>query len=322
MDISSSFPRAYASGMLVALGVVCAVSSPTTAQDVSESLRRQFRGGHRFIHNSVVPSPVIATFVRNSISIGEASDLDIPLFELDGEEIVALEGDLLFAGMDFEYQHAVKPWIAARARVRMVARLGNELGSLLSSGVTASTGFELGWLLKLVRSERMMLSASVDVSSNSTTIVDILGFVHDVIDSTEAQLVHHTPSMRGGGGLRFAYGVSALFGITAFASGGYGESIDRRADNEFFWKFGGSVDFDLSAGTGVPIGFVLGGVFDTFPEGGEDIAANVWNGMLRIEYTGRDDLGLGLAFIGERLSTRTLGSFGLSTVLVDLRYFF
>ncbi len=306
----------------MALGLAGAVSSRATAQEVSESLLRQFRGGHRFIHNSVIPSPVIATFVRNSISIGQSSDLDVPVLQIGGEPIVGLEGDLLFAGMDFEYQHAVKSWIAARARFRLVARLGTELGSLLSSGVTASTGFELGWLLKVVRSERVMLSASLDVSNNNTTIVDILGFVQDVVDSTEAELIRKTPSVRGGAGLRFAYGVSALFGITAAASGGYGESIDRRADNELFWRFGGSVDFDLREGTGVPIGLVLGGVFDTFPEGGEDIASNVWIGMFRIEYTGRNDLGLGLAFNSEHLGTKDFGSLGLSTILVDLRYFF
>ncbi len=304
------------------LGLAGALSSPATAQDRSESLQRQIRGGHRFIHNSIIPSPVVTTFVRSSISIGESSDLDSTAFEIGGEPIVVLAGDLLFAGMDFEYQHAVKSWIAVRARLRMVARLGDELGSLLSSGVTASTGFELGWLFKLVRSERAMLSGSLDVSSNNTTIVDILGFVQDVVDSAEAELVRKTPSVRGGGGVRFAYGVSALFGITAFASGGYGESIDRRADNEFFWRFGTSVDFDLRAGTGVPIGFVLGGVFDTFPEGGEDIASNVWNGVFRIEYTGRDDLGLGLAFTHEELKTETFGTLGISTVAVDMRYFF
>ena len=82
------------------------------------------------------------------------------------------------------------------------------------------------------------------------------------------------------------------------------------------------MDFDLRAGTGVPIGLVFGGVFDTFPEGGEDIASNVWNGMFRIEYTGRNDLGLGLAFNSEHLGTKDFGSLGLSTILVDLRYFF
>ena len=322
MRDSSSPPRPPVRRLLVAFGALCAASSALTAQERSESLQRQVRGGHRFVHNSIIPSPVVATFVRSSISIGGSEELDSAIFDIGGEPLVVLTGDLLFAGMDFEYQHAVKSWIAVRARLRMVARLGDEVGSLLSSGVTASTGFELGWLVKLVRTERGMLSATLDVSNNTTTIVDILGFVQDVVDTVPAELVRKTPSVRGGGGLRFAYGVSPLFGITAFASGGYGESIDRRADNEFFWRVGVSVDFDLRSGTGVPIGFMLGGLFDTFPEGGEDIASNVWDGVFRLEYTGRDDLGLGLAFSRERLATESFGSLDISSLAVDLRYFF
>ena len=204
----------------------------------------------------------------------------------------------------------------------MSARLGDEVGSLLSSGVTASTGFELGWVVKLARSERAMLSASLDVSSNNTTIIDVLGFVEDVVDGVPAELVRKTPSVRGGGGLRFAYGVSPLFGFTAFASGGYGESIDRRAENEVFWRFGGSADFDLNPKTAVPVGIVLGGLFDTFPEGGEDLSSNVWVGMVRLEYTGREDLGMGLVLTNERLNSKSLGTLGVSSVAVDLRYFF
>lgn len=292
------------------------------AQERSESLQRQFHGGHRFVHNSLIPSPVVASFIRTSVSIGATDDVDSTVFDIGGEPLVVLKGDVLFAGMDLEYQHAVKSWIALRARVRMTARLGNEVGTLLSSGVTASTGFELGWLVKLLRTERAMLSATLQVSRNSTTIVDILGFAQDLLDSLPARLVHKTPSVRGGAGLRLAYGVSPLFGITAFGSSGYGESIDRRSDNQFFWRFGVSADFDLRSGTGVPLGFVLGGLFDTFPEGGEDIAANVWDGVFRIEYTGRDDLGLGIVMTRERLATESFDILTLSSVAVDLRYFF
>ena len=131
------------------------------------------------------------------------------------------------------------------------------------------------------------------------------------------------PRYGGGAGLRFAYGVSPLFGFTTFVSGGYGESTDRRAEDEFFWRFGGSVEFDLGAKTAVPVGIVVGSLYDTFPEGGEDLAASkVWNGMVRLEYTGRDDLGLGLAFTTEQLSTRDFGTLSLSSFAIDLRYFF
>jgi hypothetical protein len=262
------------------------------------------------------------TFVRNSVGIGQARDFELPVLEIGGDEFVALSGDILFANLDFEYQQAVKEWIAARARVRVTARLGSEVSSLLASGVAASTGFELGWLIKLVRSDRAMLSANIDLSNNTSTIINILQFVDDIVEGETPQLISTTPSVRGGGGLRFAYGVSELCGLTFFGSGGYGESIDRRAENEFFLRVGGLANFDLLPGTNVPLGLSLGYVFDTFPEGGEDVASNDNTGTLRIEYTGRNDLGLGLVLTVERLNTRSVGSITVVSTSIDLRYFF
>ncbi len=232
MSMHPFAPRSRVATYAVLAAWLAGAAADAGAQQRSESLQRQFRGGHRFIHNALVPSPNISSFVRASLSFGESPAPQVPIFVIGGVDLSSLQGDLLFAGMDFEYQHAVKSWIAVRARFRMIARLGNEVSSLLSAGVTASTGFELGWLVKLVRTDRLMLSGSLEVSSNKTTILDLLGFVEDVLDTVPARLVRNTPSARGGAGLRFAYGVSPLFGFTTFVSGGYGESTDRRAENE------------------------------------------------------------------------------------------
>ena len=70
------------------------------------------------------------------------------------------------------------------------------------------------------------------------------------------------------------------------------------------------------------MGIVLGGLFDTFPEGGEDLSSKVWVGMVRLEYTGREGLGMGLVLTNERLNTKSLGTLSVSSVAVDLRYFF
>ncbi len=290
-------------------------------QAVSESNSVQFRGGHRFIHNSVVPSPFVMTFVRNAVGIGVAPDLR-PTAVIDSASIVGLTGDVLFAGLEFEYQHAVKRWLGVRARLKLDARIGSEVQSLLAAGVNATAGFELGWLFKLASRERFMLSANVDVSNGTITALSISDLIEDVIAGRPARLVQNIPVLRGYGGLRFAYGVSPLLGITANLSGGYGESIDRQAQNHASVRGGVSTDFDLRPGTGVPLGFLLGYTFETFMGEGSGSFVETSKGTFRIEYTARPDLGIGLGISADRVQIEADGRSYLYTVRIDLRYFF
>jgi len=289
-------------------------------QAVSESNRVQFRGGHRFIHNSVVPSPFVMTFVRNAVGVGVAADL--PVGPLVNDSIVGLTGDVVFAGLDFEFQHAVKSWLGVRARLKLDARVGNEVQSLLSAGVNTTVGYELGWLFKLASRERYMLSASVDVRNGTATVLDIRSLIEGVIDGQPPQLVQNIPVLRGYGSLRFAYGISPLLGITANLGAGYGESVNRQARNHASVLGGVSTDFDLRPGTGVPIGFLLGYTFESFV--GEETNALVENskGTFRIEYTARPDLGIGLGISADRVQIESDDRRYLYTVRIDLRYFF
>ena len=83
-------------------------------------------GSHRFMPNSIVKDPFINTYIRNSVGIGQALDLDIPIVVIDGQEIFGLRGDLVFASFDFEYHHTVKDWLAVWGRFNILARLGND----------------------------------------------------------------------------------------------------------------------------------------------------------------------------------------------------
>ena len=228
----------------------------------------------------------------------------------------------MFAALDFEFQHAVKNWLAVRGRIKIDARLGTDVQSLISAGVNATVGYEFGWLIKVVSKERYMLSANVDISNRTITAIILSDMIQDIIDGVPPHLVQNIPALRGHAGLRFAYGVSPLLGITAIAVGGYGESVDRRARNQFSFRGGLSVDFDLRPGTGVPLGFLLGYTFESFPEQGNDFIGATSKAAFRIEYTGRSDLGLGLGFSAEGVETEAFRRTLLYSVRIDLRYFF
>jgi hypothetical protein len=278
---------------------------------------------HMFLTNNLVRDPFIKTFVRNSLGIGRAVDVEIPIIQFDTSTVVGTTGDLVFAFLDFEYQHAVRDWLAARGEVRVLGRLGTDAGALLADGVTAVTAFEFGWLVRLLQGRRTLLSADVKVSNNNTTAVNLLQFVDDVIAGRPARIVRQTPSLRGGGGLRFAWGATPFFGLTALGEVGYGESADRTADDQAYFQLGGTLDFDFSKISPAPIGVVLGGKVDTFPEGGEDFTNELLSALLRVAYNGRADFVVALDFTFEQFDSKALDqTIRLGSTGISMRYFF
>ena len=212
-------------------------------------------GKHKFMPNSIVKDPFIKTFLRNSVGIGQALNLEVPLAEIDDNKVLGLRGDLTFVSLEFEYHHSVKDWLAVWGRFGILARLGNDTQSLLSQGVTAITGFEFGWLFNLMEKDNTMLSLSFSVENGSATIVNISDFIDSIFDddsTSNVSLVNNVKSLRGGSGLRFAWAASKLFGIYATFELLYGQSAEVRGDSELFHNIGGVLDFDLNAVSDLP----------------------------------------------------------------------
>jgi len=239
-----------------------------------------------------------------------------------------VKGDLLKAILEFEYQQAVKDWVAFRVKVKVMGRLGTGAQSLLATGVTANTGFEFGWMFKLAQGEKTALSATVDVRNNSVTVVDFLGFVDGVINPPDPPLespplVKNIPVTRGGGGLRYAWAASDLVGFTFKGETGMGESVDRSLADEWYVNFSAAADFDLKAKTVVPLGLVIAYQVDSYPEGGEELVDYKHDLAFRIAYTGTTDFLLSLDFnfnwfkvAGSDDTTQ------FAATLLNLRYYF
>jgi hypothetical protein len=308
--------------LAISAGFLAAQDSGS-GQPAAADMKVPYLNGHVFTTTDQVPDPFISTYLRSNLGMSKAYGLDIPLGVIDGDTIQGLTGDLLFAVLRFEYQQKIQSWIAVRAQAQVIGRLGDGIQSLLATGISANMGFEFGWLFKLLRSERVMLSGSLDISNNSFTTINLLDFIRDIIDTGEGQLVRKTPSLRAGGGLRFGWGVSELFGVTAFAETGYGESVVRGSSDEWFTAFGATADFDLGAKTTVPIGIALGYNQDSFPEGGADIAEVVRGAVVKLAYTGRSDFTIGLNFAYTGVPIRTIDQrIKSASTTFEMRYFF
>ncbi|MDX2472725.1 MAG: hypothetical protein QNL91_03380 [Candidatus Krumholzibacteria bacterium] len=307
-------------GLFVALLVFFCFGSALAQGQTSRN--RPGVGDHSFTETVDVPSPFVRSYIRNRLGAGMAFDLEIPAIEIGGEPIAGLKGDLLFAILDFEYQYAIKDWIAVRARVLGTGRLGSDTLSLLSQGITMATGFEFGWLVRLQEREKTALSLDLNVANRSFTDLNIARFADEIVAGVPASLVRKTPSARMSGGLRFAWAASPLIGVSARGSTGYGESVDRTQDDAWFWHVSTAVDFDLRTKTSAPLGVAVGFKYDSFPEFSGDIADGVYSTFFRFSYLGREDFLLSLDVTQDKIpvSGSRPDLTGMSVTL-SLRYY-
>jgi hypothetical protein len=307
---------------LAALATVALVA-PAVAQETAGEWKVPHLKGHTFSPVQGIPDAFVRSYVRSHVGVSKTASVDFPLGIIDGDTLVASAGNLVFADLGIEYQQTIRDWIAFRVKGKVLGRLGTGTTALLSSGVSATAGFELGWLIRLLETESSYLSLSADVRNTNFTTISIRDFVNDWLEGGEAELVQTTPSMRAGIGLRWTYAISPLVGLVTFGETGFGEPVDQSDSDEWFWRFGGSFDFDLAAAGWLPIGLAIGYAQDSFPEGGTDITDVVRTFAFRVGYTGRRDLALGLnlgysGFPTEGLSD-DLSSFGGT---FDIRYYF
>jgi hypothetical protein len=312
-------------GLLLMTGAATELSAQRS-DDGADKLRPAL-GEHRFIPNNLTRDPFPRTFVRNSLGIGQAMDIEfLPSLEIAPRDTIpGVSGNLLFAVLDFEFQHAVKDWMAVWAKANLVGRLGTDVGALLSEGATVLTGFELGWLVRLAETDRIALSATANLWNNSFTGVNLADWVEGIVAGEQVDLVRKVPSVRAGGGLRFAWAASDLIGVLAGTEIGFGESIARRGDDQVSFQLSGAVDLDLYARTSVPLGFVLGFEATNSPREGSEFTDQVNRGFFRIAYTGREDFLIAIDGTFSRLSftgRETEDEISTGSILFSMRYYF
>ncbi|MCF6270952.1 MAG: hypothetical protein L3J41_14650 [Melioribacteraceae bacterium] len=283
---------------------------------------------HKFVLNPFVKSPFITTNIRNTLGFGEAVGLEVPIIEIGESHLVGLRGSLLFINLAFEYQYAVNDWLGMFAKFGVTSRLGDNAQTLLAQGMNATTELELGWLIKLYQSEKIMLSTTLNLWNSNGTLVNLFDFVKGVVDSggftPGNKMVISRNFIVGGFGFRLAWAPSKLFGVSLLSEFAYGESVDRRNSNKLYYTVAASTDFDLLNVSDVPIGFALGFKINSFISGSDTtIDGLVPQLFLRTSYTGRDNflISLDLTYLNIKLKNKneSLNSTGMK---INMEYFF
>ena len=279
---------------------LAAVAPIVAAPDVAaQEVTRPALAGHTFLSTDLVPDAFVRTYVRNSLGFAQALDIEFQTVVVRGDTLTVLDGDLVYAVLGFEYQHAVKDWLAARFGVAARTRLGTQVSSLVAEGVTVNGGVEFGWLARLHESRTTSLCGDLSFSNQTYTVIDVEQFVQDVIDRVpDPALIDEVPTVRTVGGLRFAWAASRAFGVTLLGEGSYGESPRRQEGDSWEYGLGASVDFDAGVAFGIPLGAAIAYRQSSLTALSSEDAKNTYQTALRLAYNGKPDFVFALDLTG------------------------
>lgn len=318
----------YLSILILLLAATNVSMAQSANQDTNSEITLPVLNNHKFIVNNHVRSPFIKTYFNNTLGVGTALDLQVPILDINGEPAIGLRGNLYFIGINFEYQYAVNDWLAVFTNFGIVSRIGDGAQAILAQGINATNTFELGWLMRVFETDRSLLSASVNLWNNSGTVINIYDYLKRIIDeggiSPDNELIISRNFVQLGVGLRYAWAINDLFGLNALGEFAYGESVDRRNEREIFYNLAISSDFDLMKISNVPIGFSLGLKLSSFLSGSDtSIKGNISSIFLKTAYTGEDDFLIGIDLFWRRMPMGQIDQilYGGSAV-INVDYYF
>ena len=283
--------------------------------------------GHTFTTTTELLDPFVRTTFRTVLGVGTTSSYPSSSITIGDSTIVTLAGDLLYANLGFQYQQQIAPWLAMQFGTTILGRLGTGIKASLIEGVRASTTGGVGWLMRVLHTDKVYLSGELGVLNNSTTSMDPLGFINGVIEddgvSDQNRLLTTTPTFLTTFGIRGAYGWTPLLGIIGFAQGFTGDSFDRNKTSETYGEGGLGVDLNLHQQIGAPLSLVIGYTLKNYPDIGDPNKEVVHTNVLQIAYLSPGGFLLSLDLTNQWVSRQQKkGNLHIVWPLLSLKYYF
>jgi hypothetical protein len=255
--------------------------------------------GFRFIPSDIVRDPFINTFIKLNFGGGTALDLQSYIRNIKGEVLDTLSGDITYISAEIEFQYAVNDWLSFNAIYGGNSRLGTNAYTLLTTGISYTSGYTLGSKIRIWQSEKMLLSGSAEYSSTDVTQFSIYEFAKDVyesggkIDSTTSSIITEDVLSKMFANVNYAWAPTNWLGFLGIAGFGAGEVFQGKRMGIVRLGAGASIDFANFGPLSFPIG-ILGSVrYNSYSESGEKVN-NLFIYGLRIGYTGHKDFDIGI----------------------------
>lgn len=320
--------RSVSALFLAVAAVVCL--APDLARAAGEwptGPERRFLGGHHFQPLTGITDPFVTTHLQTVTGAGVATGLEAPFLSAAGDTLGTLDGDLAFFALQVEYQLNLFDRASLLISLSGTGRAGIDDQALLADGLTTVYGLTVAGKGVLWRNEDSQLTALASISRKNLFGIDPFGFAQRIIEegglTEDNDLVREGDIDRGSLGLSGAHAFRPWLGLTAFVVGGSAQPIRDSDDREAFVQTGVAAGLDFGPTHGIPLGLSLGYDFDSFPEGGADVARGIHTGTLGINYTGRDDFHVGLEVAIATLKQADIeNTLAATTGALKLRYFF
>lgn len=218
-----------------ALALVLA-ALPARAEDEPGGPARREVGGHRFLVSNTLSDPFVTTHVATLTGFGLAGNFKSPFFDVDGDTLGSLEGDIAFFGLEFEYQQNLFRWASLRLRVSATGRAGIDEESLLADGVNTIYGTVLEGKARILRREKFLLTGLAKLSRKNIFGITPFDFAQDVVDgdtlTNDNSLVQEGNILRAAGGLAGVWAPKPWLGLGAQAHLGYAQPPDEAEASE------------------------------------------------------------------------------------------
>jgi ribosomal protein L13 len=259
---------------------------------------------------------------------GTTTGMILPEIQIGDRVVVAPVGDLAYMLMVARHEQAIKSWMSFFVEGRVLGRLGTNVSSLLTQGVNASVGLNMGWSVKILEDDRWAVATGLVLKTGTYTTIDVRkwaeGLVRDsgVVTATNP-LIDTRPSMKLNLNVRGAYTFNETFGLMGFVNGGYSEPLTRDGAYEAVFDGGLALSMNWDPVVDVPIGTSIGADYRQIPETATQDQGATKNVYLRIGYTGTDAYGLGLQFNGQFAPIAGIEhQVTFVSALLDFRFYF
>jgi len=280
-------------------------------------------GGHTFPSSSHFGNSFITTHLKADLGFGLTSTLKIPGMIIDDYEIFSFEGQILFFNTAVQYQQRFTPWLALYLSFGMSGRVGTDISTIMADGVNTLSGGDIGWLIRITRSEKFNLSGTIRVQNLTGNFINITDYFKDIINNVlDPSVTKKVPAMLVGVGIRGAYAFNPTFGLQFQGDFDYGEAFERSKTKGYFSAgLMGDVDFLPKHNTAV--GLALGYAITSAPEivmsdGG---MSHLITG--KIGYTGSDDFELGVQYTYYNVNLKSVDEKPfISKILLILKFYF
>lgn len=291
--------------------------TPTTPKKVP------ILNGHSFPSSSNFNSSFVNTSLQADLGFGLTSTIKIPGFVIDDYEFFSFEGKILFFNTNVSYQQRFTPWLALYLTFKMSGRIGTDMSTIMADGVNTLSGGDIGWLIRIYKSEKLNLSATVNVQNLTGNFINVSKYFEDIIDNNpNPTLTKKVPAMIVGTSIRGAYAFNPTYGLQFQGDFNYGESFTTEASKGYF-SAGVLGDIDFLPKYNTAVGLALGYGITTAPEiiMGEKGVSNLIT--LKVGYTGSDEFELGIQYTYYNVNLSSVDDKPfISKILLLLKFYF